>query len=173
MVPEHTFDDFVRARSAALLRTSYALTGDWGHAEDLLQDVLERMHPKWRSIRDSPDAYARRALVNHASSRWRHRGRRPRERAWATHDDGPTLADPTDALATRDLLVQALVQLPARQRAAVVLRYLDDLTSIEAAAVLGCSIGTVKSQASRGVARLREVLGAIDESALVEARHEH
>jgi RNA polymerase sigma-70 factor (sigma-E family) len=153
---DREFDDFVRARSTGLLRVAYLLTGDRHAAEDLVQDVLEGMYVRWRRIRGAPDAYARRALVNRAVNRWRRRGRRP-EAALGDFEVG--LPDHSDGVAIREAVVGALKQLPPRQRAAVVLRYLDDLPVVEVAAALDCSVGTVKSNAARGLERLRAVLG--------------
>ena len=153
------FTDFVRISSTGLLRTAVLLVGgDRGHAEDLLQGVLERMYPRWARIEGPPEAYARRALAHAAVNRWRSRRRRVAELPlW---DDGPGPADPTGDLAAtvelRDALVRALLTLPARQRAVLVLRFLDDLAEEEVARALGCSVGTVKSQSSRGLARLRD-----------------
>jgi RNA polymerase sigma-70 factor (sigma-E family) len=149
------FDDFVRTRSVTLLRVAYLLTGDRYAAEDLLQEVLEQVYVRWSRVRTSPEAYARRALVNRAANRWRRRARRPErplgdlERAERDH---------ADDVALREVLVQALLTLPPRQRAALVLRYLEDLSVADVAAALECSEGAVKSHASRGLARLREAL---------------
>lgn len=151
-----TFEDFVLTRSTALLRVAYLLTGDRHVAEDLLQSVLERMYVRWRRIASNPDAYARRSLVNAASSRWRHRARRPEISLVDGHDQGQP--DRTDAVATRDTVVRALRTLPPKQRAVVILRYLEDLSEAETAAVLRVSPGTVKSHSSRGLARLRAAL---------------
>jgi RNA polymerase sigma factor (sigma-70 family) len=177
------FDEFVRGRSTALLRSAYLLTGDQHAAQDLLQEVLERMYVRWRHIRHSPEAYARRALVHRAVNRWRWRRRRP-EAALLPGDDRPT-PDHAERYAVRDTVVRALRELPPRQRAVVVLRYLDDLVArrrqvsehrrqrglprsgaslepshdaADTAAALGCSVGSVKSHASRGLARLRTSL---------------
>ncbi|HEY0640708.1 MAG TPA: SigE family RNA polymerase sigma factor [Pseudonocardiaceae bacterium] len=152
------FTEFVRLRSGPLLRTAYLLcAGDRAAAEDLLQDVLERLYPKWRRIRGSPEAYARAALANAATNRWRRRGRRPVETELtpAADRDGPV---PQDRVDDRDALVTALAGLAPGQRAAVVLRYFDDLTEAETAAALNCRVGTVKSQTARGLARLRQLL---------------
>ena len=146
------FEEFVRGRSTALLRTAYLLTGDRGHAEDLLQGVLERTARRWSSIAESPEAYVRRALANAATNRWRRR--RPVEVAWPPQHE-PGGVDPAHAYVVRDALLRGLLTLPSRQRAVLVLRYFDDLTEAQTADALGCSIGTVKSQASRGLARLR------------------
>ena len=148
------FDEFVRGSGTRLLRTAVLLTGDRSVAEDLLQDVYERVYVRWRWIRGAPEAYARRALVNAVANRWRGRSRRP-EVALADWHDLPT-PDGSESLATRYELVTALHRLPPRQRATVVLRYYEDLTETETAEVLGCSVGTVKSQTSRALAKLRD-----------------
>ncbi len=149
------FDEFVRTRSVALLRVAYLLTGDRHAAEDLLQEVLEQLYVRWRRVQSSPEAYARRALVNRSINRWRRRARRP-EQALGDHDG--VARDHADDVALRRAVVSALRDLPVRQRAAVVLRYLEDLPTAEVAAALGCSEGTVKSHTSRGLARLRVAL---------------
>jgi RNA polymerase sigma-70 factor (sigma-E family) len=154
MRPE--FDDFVRTRSTGLLRIAYLLTGDRHAAEDLVQEVLEQMYVKWRRIEGAPEAYARRALVNRSTNRWRSRSRRP-EAPLAHHDVAQP--DHSDDVAIRDAVVDALRGLPPRQRAAVVLRYLDDLPVSEVARAMDCSEGTVKSNTARGLDRLRAVLG--------------
>jgi RNA polymerase sigma-70 factor (sigma-E family) len=149
------FDDFVRTRTTALLRIAFLLTGDRHAGEDLVQDVLEQMYVRWRRIDGSPDAYARRALVNRSTNRWRWRGRRP-EAALAHHD----VAEPdhSEDVAIRHAVVGALRDLPPRQRAAVVLRYLEDLPVADVAKALDCSEGNVKSNTARGLERLRAVL---------------
>jgi RNA polymerase sigma-70 factor (sigma-E family) len=149
------FDDFVRTRSTALLRVAYLLTGDRHAAEDLLQEVLEQLYLRWPRIHGAPDAYARRALVNRSTNRWRWRGRRP-EAALAHHD----VAEPDHShdVVVRDAVVVALRSLPRGQRAAVVLRYLEDLPVADVARAMGCSEGAVKSQTSRGLDRLRAAL---------------
>ncbi|MFG2102529.1 SigE family RNA polymerase sigma factor [Micromonospora echinaurantiaca] len=149
------FDDFVRSRSVALLRVAYLLTGDRHTAEDLLQEVLEQVYVRWPRVRVSPEAYARRALVNRSINRWRWRARRPEQ---ALGDNDGVARDHADDIALRQAVVAALRTLPPRQRAAVVLRYLEDLSVADVAATLRCSEGAVKSHASRGLARLREAL---------------
>jgi RNA polymerase sigma-70 factor (sigma-E family) len=149
------FDDFVRSRSTGLLRVAYLLTGDRHAAEDLLQEVLEQMYVKWRRIDGAPEAYARRALVNRSTNRWRKRARRP-ETPLAHHD--VAVPDHSEGIIARGAVVEALRRLPPRQRAAVVLRYLDDLPIAEVARALDCSEGNVKSSASRGLERLRAAL---------------
>jgi RNA polymerase sigma-70 factor (sigma-E family) len=149
------FDDFVRSRSTGLLRIAYLLTGDRHSAEDLVQEVLEQMYVKWRRIHSMPEAYARRALVNRAANRWRRRGRRP-EAPLGSHD--VAAPDHSDHVVVRDAVLEALRSLPPRQRAAVVLRYLEDLPVAEVARALDCSEGNVKSSVSRGLTRLRAAL---------------
>jgi RNA polymerase sigma-70 factor (sigma-E family) len=154
------FDDFVVVAAPGLLRMAIALTGDRSAAEDLLQDVLERVYVAWPRI-DDPQAYARRALVNASSNRWRRRARRP-ELAVAALPE-VAVADRTDEHSSRDELVRAVAMLPARQRAVVVLRFLADLSEAETAHTLGCTTGTVKSQTARALTSLRRLIGELDE----------
>jgi RNA polymerase sigma-70 factor (sigma-E family) len=143
------FDDFAQARMRALLRFAHVLTGDRDRAADLVQDALERTLLAWPRVQSKgdPEGYVRRAIVNRQISVWR---RRRRERLVAE----PPESAYDDSRHDRELW-DALGTLPPRQRAVLVLRYYEDLTEADAAAVLGCSVGTVKSQASRGLARLR------------------
>ena len=141
----------------ALLRTAFLLTGDLHAAEDLLQDTLARMYVRWSRISTSPEAYARRALVNASVSRWRSRGRRPEVPLSPAHDQAQ--GDHSGAVTVRTVVAAALRQQARQQRAVVVLRYFDDLSEVETAALLGCSVGSVKAHASRGLARLRAALG--------------
>src|SRR5262245_38741273 len=168
---EADFTDFVAHRAPALLRTAFLLCGgDRGAAEDLLQDVLERAYPRWRRIRDKPEPYLRAALANAAANRWRTRSRRVTEVPLDdTTDD--TRTGHEQQIVEHDRVVRALHELPPRMRAVLVLRYFDDMTEADVAAALRCSVGTVKSQASRGLARLRELLDGTDETpAVVEER---
>lgn len=146
------FEAFVAASGDRLLRTAYLLTRDHASAEDLLQTALTKSWSRWRRIAGEPEPYVRRVLVNTYASWWRRRwnGERPTEVL-------PDVAghDPLDGHADRQDLWTALGRLPRRQRAAVVLRYHEGFTEAETAAVLGCSVGTVKSQTSRALARLR------------------
>jgi RNA polymerase sigma-70 factor (sigma-E family) len=151
-----TFEEFVTTRSTGLLRVAYLLTGDRHAAEDLLQGVLERMYVRWRRIAGDPEAYARRALTNAAANRWRVRSRRPETPLLPEHDRGRP--DRADGIVEADAVVRALRSVPVRQRAVVVLRYLEDLSEEETARLLGVTPGTVKSQASKGLARLRAAL---------------
>lgn len=153
------FDDFVAASSTRLLRTAFALTGDLTAAEDLVQDTFERLYVAWPRV-DDPRAYAHRSLINHSHNRWRSRARRPESALTDAHDHPSP--DGTDHSDDRDAVVRAIAALPARQRAVIVLRFLEDLSEADTAHALSCSVGTVKSQTSRALARLREVVGADD-----------
>lgn len=158
---DSTFEEFVAATSARLFTMARLLAGgDRAAAEDLLQGAFERAYRHWRRIcrREDPERYVRRILVNASVDRWRRLRRRP-EAPLGTGRAEPARADETAVLADRDLLLRALATLPARQRAVLVLRYFEDLTEAQTATMLGCSVGTVKSQAARGLVRLRVVLG--------------
>lgn len=160
------FEGFVAARSGGLFRTALLLTGrDWAEAEDLLQLCLERTYRHWNRIAghgSEPEAYARQILVNAATDRWRRLRRRP-ESPLGQADAG--LPDAADQLAARDLVLRALALLPPRQRAAVVLRYFDDLDDTQIAAALGCTPGTVRTHISRGLARMRQAMESDQEAA--------
>ena len=158
--PGDGFDAFVAASGPRLLRVAYLLTGDRQAAEDLLQDALERVLLKWARVQE-PLPYTRQTLTRLAANRWRRRSTRP-EVTLGHHDRA--VGDGADGRAVRDELVRALAALPPRQRAVVVLRYLEDLSERETAAALDCSVGTVKSQASRALARLRASLTDIDDA---------
>jgi RNA polymerase sigma-70 factor (sigma-E family) len=151
------FDEFVRGRSQGLCRAAFLLTGDRHLAEDLVQTVLAKVYGKWSRIvaKGDPAPYVRAVLVRQSIA-WR-------RRRW--HGEVPTSVLPetgsTDqgsAVDARDRLYRALGALPARQRAAVVLRYYEDLSEIDTAAAMGCSVGTVKSQTAKGLAHLRAVM---------------
>jgi RNA polymerase sigma-70 factor (sigma-E family) len=154
------FESFVRARSGSLLRTAVLLTGDYGHAEDLLQIALMRTARHWRSARAAPDAYVRQALVNLCRDRWRRLLARPRETPMLPQAPfTATAAGPAEQVSQRQLLVQAVGRLPAGQRQVIVLRYFEDLPVADTAALLRISPGTVKSYTARALAALRDVLG--------------
>ncbi len=156
------FDHFVATHVDDLLRTAYLIVWDEAEAEDLVQECLLKVARRWPRIRrmEQPGAYARRVLVNLAVDGARGRARRRSE--LAPGEAASSIAvDPLAALDTRAELLQALGQLPARQRAVLVLRYFNDLTEAQVAELLGCSPGTVKSSASRGLARLREALKSV------------
>ncbi|MHA6761184.1 SigE family RNA polymerase sigma factor [Streptacidiphilus sp. PAMC 29251] len=149
------FHQFVTVAWPRLLRTAFLLAGERHTAEDLVQTTLERAFVAWWRVSraDDPDAYVRRILVNEHARRFRRRLRehlvtsvpeRAAEGGFGRVDD-------------RTALLAALAGLPPRQRQAVVLRYWEDLSESQVAAAMGCSVGTVKSQASKGVAKLRAV----------------
>jgi RNA polymerase sigma-70 factor (sigma-E family) len=150
------FDAFVRARSRPLLQAAWLLTGDWQTAEDLLQSALVKVYLSWGRIRrdGNPEAYTRRVLVNTYITGWRRRWRG--EVSTETFSDMPAWRDEYAASDLRRVVIEALRRLPRRQRAVVVLRYYCDLSEREVAEALGCTEGTVKSQAAKGLAALRE-----------------
>jgi RNA polymerase sigma-70 factor (sigma-E family) len=153
------FDDYVRARGAALVRLARLLTGDRHRGEDLAQEVLARAFVRWKSVAAaaSPEAYLRRMLVNAAITRWRRRS--SREIAVADPAEPVSGHDLQSEVAERDVLWRHVRDLPAKQRAAVVLRYYEDLDDAAIADLLGCSPATVRSQVKRALDRLRERLG--------------
>jgi len=146
------FEAFVVAQGDRLLRTAYLLTRDHALAEDLLQTALTKAWTAWRRIETDPEPYVRKIMVNTYATWWRRRWNGERPAAVL-----PDVVSPSeiDGHADRRDLWTALGRLPRRQRAVVVLRYYEGLTEPETAAVLGCSVGTVKSQASRALAKLR------------------
>jgi RNA polymerase sigma-70 factor (sigma-E family) len=152
------FDEFVRRRGQALCRAAFLLTGDRHLAEDLVQTALAKVYGRWHHIvaNGDPGPYVRMVVVRQAIA-WR-------RRRW--HGEVPTsplpeagTADSGSTLDGRGRLYDALGRLPVRQRAAVVLRYYEDLSEADTAAAMGCSVGTVKSQTAKGLARLRAALG--------------
>jgi RNA polymerase sigma-70 factor (sigma-E family) len=158
MTRDPSFEEYVAAVSGRLFTMALLLSGQHrAEAEDLLQDVLERAYRRWGKItrNGDPDAYVRQMIINAAIDRWR-RTQRRREQPLA---EGDEIADRDQAgdLADRDLLLRALAELPPRQRAVLVLRYFEDLTEAQTAAILGCTVGAVKSQSSRALARLRQI----------------
>ena len=155
--PPVDFEEFVLARRGALLRTAYLLTGDLHDAEDLVQVALAKVVPQWRRIAHRPEPYVRTVLARESVNRWR--SRRWRETSHDAVPEQPASAADADE---RLVLEAALATLAPRQRAVIVLRYFDDLTEKETAAALRIAVGTVKSQARDGLARLRSVLGDQD-----------
>lgn len=152
------FDEFVRARTPALLRSAYLLTGDQHLAEDLVQTALARTHRAWRSLHreGNAEAYTRKIMYNQQVSIWRRR-----KAAESLPGDLPEVQDPTDdhaqRTANRLAVKAALMRLTAKQRAVIVLRFFEDRPEAEIAELLGISIGTVKSQIFNALARLRAV----------------
>jgi RNA polymerase sigma-70 factor (sigma-E family) len=154
---QRAFEAFVAEASGRLMRTAYLMSGDRGHAEDLVQATLLRTARRWPRARREPEAYARRVLVNLAKDRWRTLRRRVTEVAGVAVD-ASLPETPEDDLLEREHLLAAVRELPAGQRAVLVLRFFDDLSVAETAAALDCSEGTVKSQTSRALVRMRAVL---------------
>jgi len=152
-------ESFLAERGGPLLRTAVLLAGSKEAGEDLLQAALERLLKHWRSIHGSPEGYLRRTLYNLAADGWRRESAWRRQLRLLRHGTDPVVADPAVAVDLRDALVRLLMQLPPRQRAVIVARYWEELSEAETAAVLGCSVGTVKSQTWRAVRRLRELIG--------------
>ncbi|UMG93926.1 SigE family RNA polymerase sigma factor [Nocardioides sp. TF02-7] len=143
------FDEFVRARTTALTRTAYLLTGDAHLAEDLVQTALFKAARAWHRIEGDPEPYVRRILYTQNVSWWRRR--RWRETPLASYDDTAVAADTDLRLSLED----ALRRLTERQRTVLVLRFFEDLTEVQTAAALGIGAGTVKSIARQALARLR------------------
>ncbi|GAB2946818.1 hypothetical protein GCM10027280_39530 [Micromonospora polyrhachis] len=163
---EEEFHDFVVARSAALLRTAYLLAGDWATAEDLLQTALTKTYLAWKRLGEieAVEPYARRVLVNTATSWWRRRwhGERPTEKL--PESAGP---DRIEEQLERDALWRHVRALPVRQRAVLVLRFYEDLSEAQTAAMLNISIGTVKSQTARALKTLRQRIGGSSTDGIV------
>lgn len=152
---EDEFTAFVADRGQSLLRIAHALTGDRDAAQDLVQGALAKAYARWPRIHGDAEAYVRKIIYNDRVSAWR----RPARRNEMTVADVPERAahdrDVTDRIAIRE----ALLKLPARQRAVLVMRYLEDRSVEETAEMLGCSPGTVASQASRALVKLRDLVG--------------
>ena len=159
------FDQFVAAHVDGLLHTAYLIVRDEAEAQDLVQECLLKVARRWPRIRrmEQPLAYARRVLINLIVDGARGRARRRSELETAPPAN-PITVDPSSAIDGRAELLEALGDLPERQQAVLVLRYFNDLTEAQVAEVLGCSPGTVKSSASRGLARLREALQPVHSS---------
>ncbi|MGW0418622.1 SigE family RNA polymerase sigma factor [Streptomyces sp. NPDC003015] len=154
-----SFASYVKARQPVLLRTARSLTANPSDAEDLLQTALTKTYVAWERIEDhrALDGYVRRALLNTRTSQWRKR----KVDEFATDeipepDPAPGDDDPAEQQALHDAMWRAIMKLPARQRAMVVLRYYEDLSEVQTAEVLGVSVGTVKSAVSRALGKLRE-----------------
>ncbi|MDN4162441.1 SigE family RNA polymerase sigma factor [Nocardioides abyssi] len=147
------FDGFVAARSTDLLRTAYLLTRDASLAEDLLQTALTKAWFAWSRIEGNPEAYVRKILVNTFASWWRRRWNG--EQPWAEPPEPPPAPGGQAGSDQRHDLWDAMGRLPRRQRAVVVLRFVEDLSEAETARLLGISTGTVKSQTSKALAKLR------------------
>lgn len=154
---EAQFSAFVAARQQALLRTAYLLTSDIHAAEDLVQIALAKTYLHWGRLRDrgALEGYVRRIMINEHTSWWRRAWRRNEHSTDTLPEHRQPASDDVTAFAQRDEMWALVQTLPPRQRAVVVLRYYEDMSEAETAQVLGCSVGTVKSQASRAIATLR------------------
>ena len=150
---EVDFRGFVAARSGALLRTAFLLTGDWQRAEDLLQAALMRCYGRWARI-ESPEAYVRQVMVTLVTG-WRHRRWNAEVPTEVLPDPSP-VQDPSVRWEERLDMLRLLRELAPRQRAVVVLRFYEDMTEVQVAQMLGITLGTVKSQTARALARLRD-----------------
>jgi len=162
---------FLAERADRLMRTAVLLTGSRDAGQDLLQAALERLLRHWRTLDGDPEGYLRRTLYNLAADGFRRQGRLQRKLGLLRAGTPP----PPDVIAEvdlRDALVRILLQLPPRQRAVLVLRYWEQLTEAETASVLGWPEGTVKSAASRGLRRLRELADSWHEAELDDGVHE-
>ncbi|MEV6111648.1 SigE family RNA polymerase sigma factor [Streptomyces sp. NPDC052109] len=157
------FQGFMIGRWPRLMRTAFLLTGEQHAAEDLVQSTLERVYVSWRKVgaADDPEAYVRRVMINLHARKHRRKLKEflaPKDDSGLVHevpDTGDRIAQADD----RGALLEALAELPVRQREAVVLRYWEDLTETQAAEAMGCSVGTVKSNAAKGIAKLRAIPG--------------
>lgn len=150
---EEAFTAFVHARSSSLLSTAYALTRDRQLAEDLLQTALARCYLAWPRIRsEDPDAYVRRTLINAQRNTWR---RRLPALTWQAEVPDREQSPPLDdEVVERHTLLDAVATLSRQQRAVLVLRYYEDRSDAQIAELMGCSIGSVKRHATRGLRRL-------------------
>jgi RNA polymerase sigma-70 factor (sigma-E family) len=154
-----TFEEYVTARGAALVRFARVLVGDPHRAEDLVQDALAKAYVRWNRIvrTDHPDVYLRRAVLNASRSWWRRRGshERPTDQAVDRAAPGDVGAEAVE----RDALWRRLTRLPDRQRAVLVLRYYEDLDDATIGAILGCTPATVRTHAMRALNTLRAHYG--------------
>lgn len=159
---ERQFTCWVEARAPALRRTAFLICGDWHAADDAAQTALTKLYLAWPRLtrRDDIDGYAWRVLVRSVTDEWR----RPWRRRERSVDLVPDRAadDPTGQVDQQRAVLDALARLPGRQRAALVLRFWQDLSVEQTAAVLGCSVGAVKSHTSRGLHTLRGHLREAD-----------
>ena len=157
------FADFVRQRSTPMLRTAWLLTGgDWALAEDLAQAAFSQVWRHWTRVAamEAPEAYAQKVMLNTFLS-WRRR-RWMAEISTERFVVSPATTGGFATVDMREVLRHALGQLTAKQRAVIALRYFEDRSETETAAIMGCTVGTVKSQASRAIAKLRKHPGLAD-----------
>ena len=184
---EAEFKEYVAGQSLALRRTAYLMCGDWHQAEDLVQTALLRLYRSWSKVQrsDSRDAYVRqvlvRCLIDERRRSWRRErpfaelpeaGLHMRDEDGAGGEDGSSGSGFEIRLGTRDEIFAALAKVPPRQRATLVLRFWEDMSVEQAAHVLGCSVGTVKSQTARGLSALRTLLQSIAEPSISRTEKE-
>jgi RNA polymerase sigma-70 factor (sigma-E family) len=155
---EVEFTAFVAERTHALFRTAYALTGNQHAAEDLLQAALAKLALYWTRVSSDPEAYTRRIIYREHISLWRRMWKRNETPTAEPPDWRVSEGDHAGAALDRVVLRSVLLTLPPRQRAVIILRYLEDRSEQEVADILGCTTGTVGSQASRALAKLRTAL---------------
>ncbi|MER5501719.1 SigE family RNA polymerase sigma factor [Streptomyces sp. NPDC002561] len=157
-VPYPSFSSYVRARGPVLLRTARSLTANPSDAEDLLQTALAKTYIAWERIEDhrALDGYVRRALLNTRTSQWRKRKVDEFACDELPEQEAAPAPDPAEQQTLHDAMWRAVLKLPDRQRAMVVLRYYEDLSEAQTAEVLGVSVGTVKSAVSRALGKLRQ-----------------
>jgi RNA polymerase sigma-70 factor (sigma-E family) len=157
---EREYGDYVAARARRLCEFAYLLCGDWHAAQDAVQTALTRLYLAWPRLqrREAVDPYVRQIVIRSVVDQ-RRLARFRREASWAQPPDTRFTADLAEATPDRLAVLAALAQVPPRQRAVLVLRYWEDQSVDEVALALGCSTGTVKSQAARGLQTLRELLG--------------
>jgi RNA polymerase sigma-70 factor (sigma-E family) len=154
MADRSGFDEFVATRSQVLLRTAYLLTGEHALAEDLLQTALAKCWFAWGRIDGPPEPYVRRVITTTYATWWRRKWKAERP----TGELPEVVAEADTSVEDRDALWRALATLPRRQRAVVVLRYYEDLSEAQTAMVLGCSVGTVKSQLHKAIKSLQQMM---------------
>lgn len=157
-VAEVEFSAFVAERTHVLFRTAFALTGSQHAAEDLLQAALAKLALCWSRVASNPEAYARRIIYREHISLWRRMWRRNEIPTADLVDRRVVEADHAGPTLDRVVMREVLLDLPPRQRAVIILRYLEDRSEQEVADILGCSTGTVGSQASRALTKLRLAL---------------
>jgi RNA polymerase sigma-70 factor (sigma-E family) len=155
------FGDFARARAGALHRAAYLMVGDTQLAQDLVQEALTKTYVAWPRLRDphNAEAYCRKAITTTAITWFRRKGWRNERPTEHLPDGIRDVAGPEASVAERDAVWRELQQLPPRQRAALVLRFYEDLTEAQTAEAMGCAVGTVKSQVAAALTKLRERLG--------------
>jgi RNA polymerase sigma-70 factor (sigma-E family) len=151
------YEEFVAANGDGLVKLAYAICGDRGRAEDAVQEALSRVYQRWSRLTD-PLAYARRTAINATRDDWRRSMRADRAHREAARLPSTDADDPQQRFITNSALMEALDGLPHGQRAVIVLRYGSQLSEAETAATLNITIGTVKSQTARALARMRELL---------------